>query len=77
MRIWVKENNKVKFWLWLPSWIWIMNEVLRHAAIEGAKLSRVQRKKIISAIKLSKKNSKYIADINIQSHDGIQITIKI
>jgi hypothetical protein len=77
MRILVKENNHIRFGFWLPSWLWVINEALKHVSIEGSKLSKVQRKKIIAAMRLVKKHHQFIADITIHSHEGHHIVIKI
>lgn len=77
MRIEIKNQNKVRFWLWLPSWIWIINEVLKHIKFDNKKIGIIQRKRIISAIKIAKNKSRFIADIDIQSHDGNKIRVKV
>lgn len=77
MRIRIEEQKKVKLLLWLPSWLWVINEVLKHAQIEGKKLSPLQRKKIIAAMKIAKKYHRFVLDINIQSQDGANVMIKI
>lgn len=77
MRIQVEERNKVKLFLWLPSWLWIVNELLKHVQFEGQKLSVIQRKKLISAMKITKKYHRFVLDINIYSHDGTSVIVKI
>lgn len=77
MRIRIEEQKKVKFILWLPSWLWIVNELLKHVQIEGQKLSVTQRKKVISAMKIAKKYHRFVLDMNIYSHDGTSVIVKI
>lgn len=77
MRIRIEEQKKVKFILWLPSWLWIVNELLKHVQIEGQKLSVTQRKKLIIAMKIAKKYHRFVLDMNIYSHDGTSVIVKI
>ncbi len=77
MRIWIQENSKVRFAFWLPSWLWIINEALKHLKVEGQKFLPVQRKKIITAMKLTKKYHRDLIDIDILSHDGTRVIVKM
>jgi hypothetical protein len=77
MQIVIKENNKLRFFIWLPSHPTILNLILKVAVIDGKKFSKETRKKLIMGYKNLKKLHKPLVLIDIDSASGEKVLIKI
>lgn len=77
MRIYIKENQKVKLSLWLPSGNLVIATFLRHFQIEGKKFSAPQRKALMRQIKQLRKVHKPLVLIDIEQKNGDRVLVKI
>lgn len=77
MNIHIKENNRTKFFIWLPSNPTILNLILKVVVIDGMKFPKVTREKIIIAYKKLRKIHKPVVLIEIDSASGEKVFIKI
>lgn len=77
MNILIKENNKTRFFIWLPSHPTIFNVILRVAVIDGKKFPKETREKMISVYKKIRRLHKPVISIEIDSASGDKVYIKI
>jgi hypothetical protein len=77
MRILIKEQNKTKLSLWLPSGSLVINTLLKNVKFEGKKLSSQQRKFFVQQIKELRKIHKPLVLIDIEQKNGDRVYIKI
>jgi hypothetical protein len=77
MRIYIKENQKVKLSLWLPSGNLVIATFLRYFQIEGKKFSASQRKAMMRQIKQLRKVHKPLVLIDIEQKNGDRVLVKI
>jgi hypothetical protein len=77
MRILIKEQNKTKLSLWLPSGPWVIKTFLQHFTYEGKKVSPLQRKTILDQLKVLRKIHKPLVLIDIEQKNGDRVYIKI
>jgi histidinol-phosphate/aromatic aminotransferase/cobyric acid decarboxylase-like protein len=77
MRILIKENNRTKFSLWLPTSNLAIAAGLRYIDIDGKKLSREKRKMIMKELKRLRKIHKPLAFIEVFEKNGNYVLIKI
>jgi hypothetical protein len=77
MRILIKEQNKTKLSLWLPSGPWVIKTFLQHFTYEGKKVSPLQRKMILEQLKVLRKIHKPLVLVDIEQKNGDCVYIKI
>jgi hypothetical protein len=77
MRILIKEQNKTKVSLWLPSGPLVLNTCLKYFTYEGKKVSPVQRKMILNQVKMLRKLHRPLVLIDIEQTNGDRVYIKI
>lgn len=77
MRILIKEQNKTKISLWLPSGPLVLNTFLKYFTYEGKKVSPVQRKLILAQLKVLRKLHRPLVLIDIEQKNGDRVYIKI
>jgi hypothetical protein len=77
MRILIKEQNKTKLSLWLPSGPLVLNTFLKYFTYEGKKVSPVQRKMILNQVKMLRKLHRPLVLIDIEQTNGDRVYIKI
>jgi hypothetical protein len=77
MRILIKEQNKTKLSLWLPSGPLVLSIFLKYFTYEGKKVSPQQRKVIVQQIKQLRKIHKPLVLIDIEQKNGDRVYIKI
>jgi hypothetical protein len=77
MRILIKEQNKTKVSLWLPSGPLVLNTFLKYFTYEGKKVSPVQRKMILAQVKVLRKLHRPLVLIDIEQKNGDRVYIKI
>ena len=77
MRILIKEQNKTKVSLWLPSGPLVLNTFLKYFTYEGKKVSPVQRKMILAQVKVLRKLHRPLVLIDIEQKNGDRLYIKI
>jgi hypothetical protein len=77
MRILIKEQNKTKLSLWLPSGPLVLHTFLKYFTYEGKKVSPQQRKVIVQQIKQLRKIHKPLVLIDIEQKNGDRVYIKI
>jgi hypothetical protein len=77
MRILIKEQNKTKVSLWLPSGPLVLNTFLKYFTYEGKKVSPVQRKMILNQVKMLRKLHRPLVLIDIEQTNGDRVYIKI
>ncbi len=77
MRILIKEQNKTKVSLWLPSGPLVLNTFLKYFTYEGKKVSSIQRKTILAQLKVLRKLHRPLVLIDIEQKNGDRVYIKI
>ncbi len=77
MRILIKENQKVKLSLWLPSGPLVLNTFLRYFRYEGKRFPKEKRKLIMQQIKRLRKFHKPLVLVDIEQKNGDKVLIKI
>jgi hypothetical protein len=77
MRILIKENNRTKLSLWLPSGPLVVSTFLRHFELDGKKFTPAQRKLIIRHFKRLRKIHKPLVLIDVEEKNGNRVLIKI
>ncbi len=77
MRILIKEQNKTKLSLWLPSGPIVLRTFLKHFTYDGKKMDATQRKLLVKQIQLLRKILKPLVLIDIESKNGDKVYIKI
>jgi hypothetical protein len=77
MRILIKEQNKTKVSLWLPSGPLVLNTFLKYFTYEGKKVSVQQRKMILHQVKMLRKLHRPLVLIDIEQTNGDRVYIKI
>jgi hypothetical protein len=77
MRILIKEQNKTKVSLWLPSGPLVLNTFLKYFTYEGKKVSVQQRKMILAQVKVLRKLHRPLVLIDIEQKNGDRVYIKI
>ena len=77
MRILIKEHNKTKLALWLPSGPLVLRTFLKYFKYEGKKFSPQQRKIIIEQVKVLRKIHRPLVLIDIEQKNGDKVFIKI
>ncbi len=77
MRILIKENQKTKLSLWLPSGPLVLSTFLRYFRYEGKRFPKEKRKAILQQIKRLRKFHKPLVLVDIQQKNGDKVLIKI
>jgi hypothetical protein len=77
MRILIKEHNKTKLSLWLPSGPLVLKTLLMFVTYEGKKVSPQQRKIILEQVKILRKIHHPLVMIDIEQKNGDKVFIKI
>ncbi len=77
MRIFIKENNKIKLSLWLPSGPLVLGTFLRYFRYEGKRFPKEKRKLILQQIKRLRKFHKPLVLIDIEQKNGDKVLVKI
>ncbi len=77
MRILIKEQNKTKISLWLPSGPLVLKTFLKYFTYEGKKVSVQQRKIILDQLKVLRKLHRPLVLIDIEQKNGDRVYIKI
>jgi hypothetical protein len=77
MRILIKEHNKTKLSLWLPSGPLVLKTLLTFVTYEGKKVSPQQRKTILEQVKVLRKIHRPLLWIDIEQKNGDKVFIKI
>ena len=77
MRILIKEQNKTKISLWLPSGPLVLKTFLKHFTYEGKKVSVQERKIILDQLKVLRKLHRPLVLIDIEQKNGDRVYIKI
>jgi hypothetical protein len=77
MRILIKEHNKTKISLWLPSGPLVLKTLLMFVTYEGKKVSPQQRNMILEQVKLLRKIHRPLVLIDIEQKNGDKVFIKI
>jgi hypothetical protein len=77
MRIFIKENNKIKLSLWLPSGPLVLSTFLRYFRFEGKRFPKEKRKLILQQIKQLRKFHKPLVLIDIEQKNGDKVLVKI
>lgn len=77
MRILIKENQKIKLSIWLPSGPLVLNTFLKYFRYEGKTFPREKRKLLIQQIKRLRKFHKPLVLVDIQQKNGDKVLIKI
>ena len=77
MTIVIKHNQKTRFAFWLPSGPTVVNLFLKFLVIDGEKVNKITRRKMVSIYKVLRKYHKPVALVEIESSTGDHIVIKI
>jgi hypothetical protein len=77
VRILIKENQKIKLSLWLPSGPLVLSTFLRYFRYEGKRFPKEKRKAILQQIKRLRKFHKPLVLVDIQQKNGDKVLIKI
>ena len=77
MKIIIKSEKSPKFTLYLPSCPIVMNLVLKSINIDGYKLNKDVRKRIIKELKELKKLHQEVLLIDIETAKGEKVFVKI
>jgi hypothetical protein len=77
MTIVIKKDLKTRFAFWLPSGPTVVSLFLKFLVIDGEKVNKVMRRKIVSVYKVLRKHHKPVALIEIESATGDHLLIKI
>ena len=73
----IKEQNKTKLSLWLPSGPIVLRTFLKYLTYDGKKMDATQRKLLVKQIQLLRKIHKPLVLIDIESKTGDKVYIKI
>ncbi len=77
MRILIKEQNKTKLSLWLPSGPFVLGTFLKYFTYDGKNFDIKTRKLLVKQIQLLRRIHKPLVLIDIESKNGDKVFIKI
>jgi len=77
VRILIKENQKIKLSIWLPSGPFVLNTFLKYFRYEGKPFPKEKRKRLMQQIKRLRKFHKPLVLVDIQQKNGDKVLIKI